>query len=145
VNLGIVLLVLAALGSGALVGVLLGVSSDGSLAVVGLGAMSPPGTAVVVALVALATSVLFFLGLHLVLRERRQRGWVMRQDRIATDAEREARARLLAMRLEQLETELEILEGRRQAVLHRSTSSVGPSWRLVTEPKPDLVVLPDPD
>ena len=107
--------------------------------------MNPSGAAAFAALAATAATTLFFLGLNRVLSERRRRDRVVREDRLADEAEREARGRLLEMRLEQLEGEVEILEGRRQVVLHRSTSSVGTSWHLAEEPEADLVVVPDPD
>lgn len=143
--LGIVLLVLSVSGGITLAGVLLGASSDGTLALAGFGTVSPPGAVVFAAVAATAITAGFFLGLHMVLQERRRRGQVVREDRLARDAEREARARLLGMRLEQLEGEVEILEGRRRAVLHRSISSVGTSWHVADEPDGDLVVVPDAD
>ena len=143
--LGIVLLVLSVFGSITLAGVLLGASSDGTLALAGFGTMSPPGAVVFAAMAATAITAGFFLGLHLILQERRRRGQVVREDRLARDAEREARARLLGMRLEQLEGEVESLENRRQAVLHRSISSVGTSWHVADETEPDLVIVPDSD
>ena len=142
--LGIVLIVLAACGSLALTGVLLGAASDGTLALAGLGTVSPSGAAAFAALAATAATTLFFLGLNRVLSERRRRDRVVREDRLAAEAEREARGRLLEMRLEQLESEVEILEGRRQKVLHRSTSG-GISWHLAEVPETDLVVVPDSD
>ncbi len=143
--LGIVLLVLSVLGSITLAGVLIGASSDGTLALAGLGTMSPPGAVVFAAVAAMAITAGFFLGLHLVIEERRRRGQVVLEDRSAREAEREARARLLEMRLEQLEGEVEVLEGRRQVVLHRSISPVGTSWHVANEPEADLVVVPDTD
>ena len=142
--LGIVLLVLSVLGSVALAGVLADASSDGTLALAGLGTVSPPGAVVLAAVGAMAITAGFFLGLHLVLRQRRRRGQVVLEDRLTREAEREARARLLEMRLEQLEGEVAILEGRRHAVLHRSISAQGTSWHVADEP-PDLVVVPDAD
>lgn len=146
--LGIVLIVIAGLGSVALGSVLAGAASDGTLAVAGFGTLTPPGAIAFAALAAIAVTSLFFVGLTVVLRERRRRDRVVREDRLATEAEREARGRLLEMRLEQLETEVEVLEGRRQVVLHRNLSAVGTSWHLATEesePEPNLVVVPDPD
>jgi len=106
--------------------------------------VSPLGAIVLAAVAGMAITAGFFLGLHLVLQQRRRRGQVVLEDRLAREAEREARARLLEMRLEQLEGEVAILEGRRHAVLHRSLSPEGTSWRVADEP-PDLVVVPDPD
>lgn len=143
--LGIVLLVLSVSGSITLAGVLMGASSDGTLALAGLGTLSPLGAVVVAIVAATAITAGFFLGLHLILQERRRRGQVVQEDRLARDAEREALARLLEMRLEQLEGEVAILEGRRHAVLHRSISPGGTSWHLADEPEADLVVVPDPD
>jgi hypothetical protein len=145
VILGIVLLVLSVLGSIALAGVLAGASSDGTLALAGLGTVSPSGAVVVAAVAAMTITAGFFLGVHLVLQQRRRRGQVVLEDRLARDAEREARARLLEMRLEQLEGEVAILEGRRKAVIHRSSSGVGASWRVSHEPEVELVVVPESD
>ncbi len=143
--LGIVLLVVSVVGSITLAGVLLGASSDGTLELAGFGTVSPSVAVVGAAVAAMAIAAGFFLGLHLVVKARRRKEQVFREDRLAREAEREARARLLGMRLEQLEGEVEILEGRRQAVLHRSLSAVGTSRRDADEPEADLVVVPDAD
>jgi len=144
VILGIVLLILSVSGSITLAGVLMGASSDGTLVLAGLGTVSPLGAIVLAAVAGMAITAGFFLGLHLVLQQRRRRGQVVLEDRLAREAEREARARLLEMRLEQLEGEVAIMEGRWHAVLHRSVSLEGTSWHVADEP-PDLVVVPDPD
>ncbi len=146
VTLGIVLLVLSVTGSITLAAVLIGAADNGSLAIAGFGSVSPPGATALAAVAAAAVAAGFLIGLHLIREERRQRDRIVVWDQRAADAEREARARLLAMRLEQLEVEVEQLESRRQAVLHRSTSSLGTSWHLAEdaeEPESDLVVVPD--
>jgi hypothetical protein len=143
VILGLVLIGFAVLGWTALAAALLGASPEGAIGLVGLGTVSAPGAAAIAAVLALATTSAFFVGLGLVLEDRRRRARVVREDRLALDAAREARARLLGMRLEQLETEVETLESRRQAVLHRSLSTEGTSWHVADETDGELVVVPE--
>lgn len=143
VVLGIVLLVLSVAGALTLAGVLVTAADDGALAIAGLGSVSPPGAAAVAAFAAAAVVTGFLVGLHLIQQERERRARVVVWDQHAEEAAREARARLLSMRLEQLGAEVEQLESRREAVLHRSTSQHGTSWHLEDGSEPDLVIVPD--
>jgi hypothetical protein len=143
VVLGIVLLVLSAAGAITLAGVLITATDDGALAIAGFGTVSPPGATAVAAIAAAAVVAGFLVGLHLIREERKRRNQIVVFDQHADEAAREARARLLSMRLKQLGAELEQLESRREAVLHRSTSPHGTAWHLEAEPEDDLVVVPD--
>jgi hypothetical protein len=146
VVLAIALLVVSAAGAITLAGVLLTVADDGTLSIVGFGSVNPPGAAALAAIAAAAVVAGFLIGFHLIRQERAQRNRVAVWDRHADEAAREARARLLSMRLKQLGEEVEQLESRREAVLHRSTSPFGTSWHLEheeSEDEPDLVVVPD--
>jgi hypothetical protein len=142
--LAIALLAFSVAGAITLIGVLVTVADDGSLAIVGLGSLNPPGAAAVAAIAAAAVVAGFLIGLHLIRQERARRDRIVVWDQHADEAAREARARLLSMRLKQLGAEVEQLESQREAVLHRSTSPFGTSWHLEQAADPeDLVVVPD--
>jgi hypothetical protein len=112
---GIALMVLAAFGSAALAATLVAASSDG---VLGLGtalAANPRAAAAAAAATAFVATASFLVGLFRVVRARERRMQVVRADARAQEAERDAHARLLEMRLEQLRREVELMELRRDA------------------------------
>lgn len=144
--LGIALLALGAVGTFVLIGFLLNASSEGALGLWALGSVSPRLGAALAAATAAAATTLFLLGLASIRRTHRRRAEVGRLDRGALDAEQEARATLLAMRLEVLHREVAQME-RRQDALGESRVPAGvpiyPS--SLAEPDTHLVVVPDPD
>jgi hypothetical protein len=135
--LGITLIALAAIGSLALVGLLLSAGSGGTIEVAVLGTLSAQARAVVAAAIAVGATTLLFLGLRRVMDVRRRRALVVHEDASARAAAEEARARLLEMRLDQLQREVGDLEHRND--LLRSSVPV----TVPDEPEPDVVALPD--
>lgn len=121
-RLGIALMVAGTLGVAALGSTLAAAASDGVFAI-GAVSMTPRAAALLSSAVAIAATVTFLLGLGGAARARRRHADRTSVDERAVEAERDARARLLTMRLEQLERELEVLERRRAVALGELNSS----------------------
>jgi hypothetical protein len=142
-GLGIALVLVGVLGTAAFAAVVAAVSSAGLFGLeTALGA--DPRTAVVVAgaLAAMATAA-FFLGAARIGRTRSRRAHLVVVDERAQEAERDARARLLAMRLEQLQREVEGMEQRASAFGLLETSAAVIDGDDGEEPV--VVLLPDDD
>lgn len=121
-RLGITLIVVGALAAIGLSGALVAASSDGALGLGGL-SLASQIAAFAASAAAIAATTSFLLGLHAVQRSRRRPAHQVVVNERAAEAERDARARLLAMRLEQLQREVEVLERRRAVALGELDSS----------------------
>ncbi|MGH2634887.1 MAG: hypothetical protein ACRDHU_01875 [Actinomycetota bacterium] len=144
--LGIVLIALGAFGAAIIAGFLLGASSDGTLGLWAFGSVNPRIGAALAAGVAVAATTLFLLGLASTHRGRRRRVEARHVDTRARDAEQEARATLLAMRLEVLQREVGELERKRDGALEALGEPRAPEGVLVYTPSrsdrdEELVVL----
>ncbi|HEX6330451.1 MAG TPA: hypothetical protein VF129_04070 [Actinomycetota bacterium] len=122
-KLGIALMAAGTIGVVGLVSTLAAGSWDGTF---GIGALSltPQAAAFAASAVGVFATVSFLFGLDGVVRAGRRRALRAAQDERAEEAERDARARLLAMRLEQLQREVEALEVRRAGELGELDSSL---------------------
>ena len=115
VGIGIALMAIGALGTVSL-GAGLATASTGGTLELATGLALEPRTAALVAAAAAASATLsFVLGLVVVSKARGRRASASRLDQQAMEAERDARARLLDMRLKQLQEEVELLEARHGA------------------------------
>jgi hypothetical protein len=121
-RLGITLIVVGALAAIGLSAALVAASSDGALGLGGL-SLASQIAAFAASAAAIAATTSFFLGLHAVQRSRRRPAHQVVVNERAAEADRDARARLLAMRLEQLQREVEVLERRRAVALGELDSS----------------------
>jgi hypothetical protein len=115
-GIGIALVVVGVLGMAAFAAICAATSSDGFIGL-GTALSADPMTAALLAgaIAALAVASLFF-GIARIRRVRSRRAHLVVVDERAQEAERDARARLLAMRLEQLQREVETMERRASAV-----------------------------
>jgi hypothetical protein len=133
---GIALLVIGGLGTMGLAGLLLASTSQGTIELGSLLALGPRSATITAAVVGFAAASTLLAGAFVIRRERGLRGHVAVQDDRARAAEDEARARLLALRLEQLERDVETLEVRRASALgelHAPAGSSEPILVLVSE------------
>jgi hypothetical protein len=141
-GLGIALMVLGVLGTTCLAGALGLASSWGAVELGALGTLDPRAAAVLAAMAAVAATSLLYGGIALILRARARGAQAVRLDERARQAEEEARARLLELRLEQLHKEVELLESRRATEAGEPpTPPEGSEVAGVAE----LILLPDPD
>jgi hypothetical protein len=121
-RLGITLTIVGALAALGLTGALVAASGEGSVELAGL-SLTATTAALAASAVASAATASFFLGLRAAVRTRRRLAHQVVVNERAAEAERDARARLLAMRLEQLQREVEALELRRAVALGELDSS----------------------
>jgi hypothetical protein len=141
--LGIVLIALGAFGLLSLAGLLVAASSDGAIGIGTVVSLAPEGGAAVAAAVAAAGASLVFLGLGARRRAHTARAAVVHVDERVRQAEEEARARLLEMRLQQLTRQVDELERRRTG--DEPTPALSAGWRPAVVSESGLVVLPDRD
>jgi hypothetical protein len=142
-GIGIALVLVGVLGMAAFAAVCAAASSEGFF---GLGtalSANPRTAALVAGAIAASAVAALFLGAVRIGRARSRRAHLVVVNERAQEAERDARARLLAMRLEQLQREVEAMEQRASAFgLLDSTASIvdGDDGE-----GPVVVVLPEDD
>jgi hypothetical protein len=132
--LGIALMAIGAFGTIALAGFLVGASTDGTLGLWAIGSVDPRLGAAIAAVVGAAAVTLILLGWSATRRVGRRQLEVQRLDRQAHQAEQEARATLLAMRLDVLQREVDVMEGKRDAVVERFGAPRAPAGVPVYTP-----------
>jgi hypothetical protein len=110
---GISLIVIGALGTAGLTAFVATAPAEAAAQAGAVAALGPQSTGAVAAGVAIVAASALLIGVYRVLRVRERRGLVIHLDETARAAEQESRARLLELRLEQLQREVEMLELRR--------------------------------
>jgi hypothetical protein len=145
--IGIALVVIGSLGVAGLAAFVASAPSEAAAQAGAAAAISPQMAGAAAAAGAFVAAAVLVLGATRILQIRHRRGQVVRMDERATAAEEEARARLLGMRLEQLQHDVEMLELRRAGAageLHSPLDLVdgddgdGPVLVVVPEPGDDV-------
>ena len=141
---GIALMIIGALGAFGLAGLLVTASSNGAVELGALATIDARVAAVVAAAIAFTATAVFVAGFAGVLRTRGRRAGAVRVDTLARDARDEARARLLELRLETLQREVEQLETRQDAALGTlQAPSPGSAVDVRDDARPELVLVED--
>lgn len=121
--LGIALIVLGVLGLAAVGVVAASASSDGVLGMGWVLASDPQAAALTAAAAGVVATAACLVGLYTVVSARARKALIVRVDERAQEAERDARARLLEMRLQQLQHDVEHMEQRRSAMVGELSAS----------------------